>query len=102
MYLKSNSKSESLSRNIRSPPHFQLQLLGCYERRAIQRFIDRLGHRPNDDAALSKQRVKPRKGTLYIQIRYDTRCYFNVRSNVSLIYRTEPTTKSVKQKKTKK
>jgi len=90
MYLKSNSKSESLSRNIRSPPHFQLQLLGCYERRAIQRFIDRLGHRPNDDAALSKQRVKPdvrfvsRKGTLYIQIRYDTRCYFNVRSNADM------------------
>ena len=34
-------------------------------------------------------------------LRYDTRCYFNVRSKadiVSLIYRTEPTTKSVKRK----
>jgi len=44
----------------------------------------------------------------YDTIRYDTRCYFNVRSKanmsqlaVSLIYRTEPTTKKCKNRKTK-
>jgi len=34
-------------------------------------------------------------------IRYDTRCYFNVRSKVSLIYRTETTTKNCKREKLK-
>ena len=39
------------------------------------------------------------------RLRYDTRCYFNVRSKadisqaVSLIYRTEPTTKKCKNRK---
>ena len=37
-------------------------------------------------------------------LRYDTRCYFNVRSKptwVSLIYRTEPTIKKCKNRRTK-
>ena len=37
----------------------------------------------------------------YDKIRYDTRCYFNVRSKANLIYRTEPTTKKCKKRKTK-
>jgi len=39
-------------------------------------------------------------------IRYDTRCYFNVRSKADIsqlnLYRTEPTTKKCKNRKTKK
>ena len=34
-------------------------------------------------------------------IRYDKRCYFNVRSEVSLIYRTEPTSKKWEKVKLK-
>ena len=41
----------------------------------------------------------------YDTIRYDTRCYFNVRSKAdisrSLIYRTEKTTKNCKREKLK-
>ena len=43
---------------------------------------------------------------LLILVRYDTRCYFNVQcsqklTQVRLIYRTEPTTKSEKTEKLK-
>ena len=39
---------------------------------------------------------------MVLQIQYDTRCYFNVRSKAdSLIYRTERTTKKCKTEKVK-
>ena len=41
-------------------------------------------------------RNRPVRGST---IRYDTRCYFNVPTWVSLIYRTEPAAKSVKTEK---
>ena len=42
---------------------------------------------------------------LFVTKRYDTRCYFNVRSKAdiaSLIYRTEPKTKKVEKEKKEK
>ena len=77
MYLKSNSKSGSLSRNIGSPPYFHFRFVGyvVHERVMLgsrdapfSDLINRLRHKPTDEAALSNvavdvttvpQRVKP-------------------------------------------
>ena len=50
---------------------------------------------------LAHPRVTARRRRRYVTIRYDTRCYSNVRSKADLIYCTETTTKKCKTEKLK-
>ena len=65
-------------------------------------------HSIHTTCRLLRARLQTQQTPVNDTIRYDTRCYFNVRSkayrsqlNRAMVYRTEPMTKSGKQKKVK-